>query len=495
MNLKNKITLTVVIVFLIVVSFIGVTYLTAVRTNLDIKADEYAAEQCIESANVLSNYFNVRFVSVNSAAQDLSERSRMRAADGRIPILQYALRISGFEYYALQWNEQWYQVTYDNYIERTPEYDLSDMSGKVVYGRMYKAEDEGLLFVKALEDLNGHTNGLLVAKARALWDDIAATESLNNSHLILSKPSGEIIYSAEHQDGHIYIDEMEKTGSIKIISKGKIINTKGASMGIPNTTLNVTVIVDYDSVVAEFRKSVSYYIAIALLGELIVGVIVYFVVYRLSRSITELAAYVAQMGTELESLPEKFTKRSDEAGILSQSFSLLFNRLKSALDEKDYMACHDSLTRLKNRYCLEQTTAKLIQENKPFAFGLLDVDDFKIINDTLGHDEGDRQLENLARIFMAFDPHELVAYRWGGDEFALLIYGSSFQENNDIMKKVMDRITAGIQTNENKHLTVSIGVCTFPDCAQTYKELLIAADKALAWAKMSGKVNFCFYRK
>jgi diguanylate cyclase (GGDEF)-like protein len=214
----------------------------------------------------------------------------------------------------------------------------------------------------------------------------------------------------------------------------------------------------------------------------------------MTRSITELAECVAQMGTDFETIPDRFTQRRDEAGTLANSFALLLMRLKSALDEKDYLARHDSLTHLKNRYCLERNIVNLINNQRSFAFGLLDLDDFKVINDTMGHDEGDRLLKNLASVFNSFKPEELIAYRWGGDEFALVIFGDSSEQYEKILTDVMQRVKDRF-SGDGPHVTVSIGVSIYPESASTYKNLLITADKALAWAKMTGKVNFCFYRK
>jgi diguanylate cyclase (GGDEF)-like protein len=295
--------------------------------------------------------------------------------------------------------------------------------------------------------------------------------------------------------GKLIASENYNVGSVKIRAGAKTVNTAGVVMPVPNAALNVTVFVNYDHVIKDFNQTVFYFVVVALLGMLIIGATVYIASAHMTRSTTQLARYVAQMGTGFESIPESFTQRKDEAGTLSNSFALLLMRLKSALDEKDYLARHDSLTNLKNRYCLEKNIVDLIEKQHPFAYGLLDLDDFKVINDTMGHDEGDKLLKNLASVFRSFKPEELMAYRWGGDEFALIILGDSLQQYEKTLQTLMQRIKDRFNGEDTTRVTVSIGVSIYPECAVTYKNLLITADKALAWAKMTGKVNFCFYEK
>lgn len=146
-----------------------------------------------------------------------------------------------------------------------------------------------------------------------------------------------------------------------------------------------------------------------------------------------------------------------------------------------------------NRYCLENDISALIRQRQTFAFALLDVDDFKIINDTQGHDEGDRLLKDLASVFRTFTDGELAAYRWGGDEFALIISGAETASYEATLDALMERVREQFSQTGGSRITVSIGVCVFPDSADNYRELLINADKALAWAKMGGKVRYCFY--
>jgi diguanylate cyclase (GGDEF)-like protein len=478
------------------VALLGYVNISSMKSSLDAKAFESAAEKANESANVITQLFDMRLNALRSSARFLSEDTGRDAFKEKYPLLEYSLSLSGFESYALKWYDKWYNVTHSEYSEKQPLSEFHGLSGYVMFGSLYRDDSQGLLLTQPIYNRNEYEIGRIVAKlpANVLWKDINSTDSLVNANVIISKQTGEILYPSEYSGGLLTTEDKGKISPLKISYENKTVNTSGMTLALPDSALNVTVCVNYDSVIQGYNETVFLIVIVALLGMLVIGSIVYFAASRMTRSITELAECVAQMGTDFETIPDRFTQRRDEAGTLANSFALLLMRLKSALDEKDYLARHDSLTHLKNRYCLERNIVNLINNQRPFAFGLLDLDDFKVINDTMGHDEGDKLLKNLASVFSSFKPEELIAYRWGGDEFALVIFGDSSEQYEKILTDVMQRVKDRF-SGDGPHVTVSIGVSIYPESASTYKNLLITADKALAWAKMTGKVNFCFYRK
>jgi len=497
LNIKNKLTLTMVLVFLIVVVVLGYVYLSSMQSSLDIKAYEITAEECRESVSVVNRLFEMRYHAVQSSANFLIESMGQSTIIDKMSILQYSLGLSGFECYALNWYDKWYKVSESGYTEKQPSVVIAGLYRRVLFENLYEDDSEGLLFFEPLVDNNGKQIGQLVAKlpAEVFWKEISSTDSLKNADIMLAKTSGAILYPSTYMGGELTVSENYKVAPVKIRAGNKTVNTTGMVMPVPNAALNVAVFVTYDHVIKEFDQTVFYFVIVALFGMLVIGATVYFASAHMTRSITDLARYVAKMGTQFETIPERFTQRKDEAGTLSNSFALLLMRLKSALDEKDFLARHDSLTHLRNRYCLERNIAELIGKKRDFAFGLLDLDDFKVINDSLGHDEGDKLLKNLASVLSSFSSDEMAPYRWGGDEFALVIFGDSVEQYEKTLQEVMRRVKDRFSGEDVPHVTVSIGVSIYPESAVTYKNLLITADKALAWAKMTGKVNFCIYEK
>lgn len=169
--------------------------------------------------------------------------------------------------------------------------------------------------------------------------------------------------------------------------------------------------------------------------------------------------------------------------------------------EVEFLALHDFLTSLPNRLFIEKSILKKMQtaklkDSKIFMF-YIDLDRFKIINDTLGHDVGDEMLiEASNRIQASLRGSDIVA-RVGGDEFIIL---SETLHTNDEAKVVCERIiklfAEPIQTKKHLlNITLSIGVAVFPDDAKDYQTLLKHADIAMYQAKDSGKNTFSFYQK
>jgi len=171
----------------------------------------------------------------------------------------------------------------------------------------------------------------------------------------------------------------------------------------------------------------------------------------------------------------------------------MMNKASGSLGKMRHMAYHDNLTSLKNRYSLEQDIDKMINAKVPFSFALMDIDDFKIINDMMGHAEGDRLLICIARIFESLESDTLKAYRWGGDEFAFILTGDGRQSYQEDIEKVLSEVAVRFDSNSKWRISVSAGLCLFPDSATNYSRLLVLADQALILAKRSGKARYRFY--
>lgn len=171
------------------------------------------------------------------------------------------------------------------------------------------------------------------------------------------------------------------------------------------------------------------------------------------------------------------------------------SELAAAEAQSSYLAFHDSLTGLPNRAMFQERLDELGQgPANNFALALLDVDDFKLINDTLGHDAGDALLVAVAGgLQKAMRPGDLVA-RLGGDEFALLLMGmSSSNELEEFAKALLERLTEPLE-HQGKAIrcNASIGgaICKGRTAE---KNLLKHADLALYESKASGRGGFRLY--
>ena len=172
---------------------------------------------------------------------------------------------------------------------------------------------------------------------------------------------------------------------------------------------------------------------------------------------------------------------------------------RQAEEDLQFVAKHDALTRLPNRIMfhdrLELAVARAKRSGHPLAIMFIDMDRFKVINDTLGHGAGDTLLREVAtRLTRALRASDTVA-RLGGDEFVILI-----DEVSDpvylgtIAQKLIDAFaTSFILGGSDYHITASIGISTYPDDAEDIPTLLKYADIAMYRAKEQGRNAFQFY--
>lgn len=166
-----------------------------------------------------------------------------------------------------------------------------------------------------------------------------------------------------------------------------------------------------------------------------------------------------------------------------------------------YLAHHDALTGLPNRLLYNDRAAHAIaraeREGHKVAVLLLDLDRFKVINDSLGHDIGDRFLKSIAsRASMAIRDSDTFA-RLGGDEFVVLLEGiDDTQDVINVAQKLQSAISQPIQLeSHNLHSSASIGIAMYPDDGERIDELLRCADAAMYRVKAQGKNSFQFYTK
>jgi diguanylate cyclase (GGDEF)-like protein/PAS domain S-box-containing protein len=162
------------------------------------------------------------------------------------------------------------------------------------------------------------------------------------------------------------------------------------------------------------------------------------------------------------------------------------------------LAYMDALTGVGNRVRLEQVVREALEgDDTPGSVGILylDLDGFKLINDTLGHSEGDLLLRIMADRFKQSVRDEDTVVRIGGDEFVIVLTGV---EQEDNLKIVATKLLAAVQepvtlSRERVELSASIGIVMSRPSVHEYEELLKAADTALFEAKRQGKNRYCIY--
>jgi len=160
--------------------------------------------------------------------------------------------------------------------------------------------------------------------------------------------------------------------------------------------------------------------------------------------------------------------------------------------EAERLASSDWLTGLQNRRSLELVTAKEIARHKRyggvFSFALVDLDNFKELNDTRGHAVGDTALKILAEVLRNHTRESDTVARLGGDEFAILMPNTESTDSTLLCEQLSAKV-ARQMTAATFPLTVSIGCATFQQTPATTTEVFEQADKAMYSAKASGKAR------
>ncbi|MFZ2971146.1 MAG: EAL domain-containing protein [Ferribacterium limneticum] len=172
---------------------------------------------------------------------------------------------------------------------------------------------------------------------------------------------------------------------------------------------------------------------------------------------------------------------------------------KQSEERMRHIAQHDALTGLPNRMALLMRLAQLLPEARrhgwKIAMMFLDLDRFKIINDTLGHQVGDELLREVAcRLSAVVRETDFVA-RLGGDEFVIILPGiSSAADAAVVAGKAIGALSSAIEANGHElHTSPSIGISLFPDDGPDGDTILKNADTAMYHAKAAGRNNFQFF--
>ncbi len=195
------------------------------------------------------------------------------------------------------------------------------------------------------------------------------------------------------------------------------------------------------------------------------------------------------------------TKVIDNDGAAS-NYIVIFSDItekKRAEEHIQYLAYYDPLTSLPNRVLLEDRIQVAIaaakRENHKIAIAFLDLDHFKTINDSLGHQYGDKILSEVAkRLKRNVREYDTVA-RLGGDEFIIVFPRlHEAEEVAAITRKLLEELALPyFSDNIELRLTVSIGVSVFPDDGDDFSRLIMNADAAMYHAKASGRNNMQFF--
>ncbi|WML44907.1 EAL domain-containing protein [Neobacillus sp. PS3-40] len=183
-------------------------------------------------------------------------------------------------------------------------------------------------------------------------------------------------------------------------------------------------------------------------------------------------------------------------GFLVEKIKYKQHSLQRVVSKMEFMAFHDHLTGLPNRWNLEIKLKEAIEaarkDNSYLAVLVLDLDRFKLINESLGHSNGDQLLKDVAKRFSSTIRGDDFIARQGGDEFILFLPNlHSKEEANRKIENILQIVGRPFYINNHEYfITCSVGVSYFPNDGETWQELIQHADIAMYSAKDLGRNGY-----
>ncbi|MGG2075794.1 diguanylate cyclase [Lysinibacillus irui] len=318
--------------------------------------------------------------------------------------------------------------------------------------------------------------------------------SKDGSYVYVVDSDGRVIY---HQDPSRINDVVTKNKVVQAVMSGKsgiqlVENTKGVKMlagysAVPSTgwgvvaqkPLEVALAPSFDRVQEVIIKSVPL-MAVSI-------IIVLWAAARIANPLQQLAILTEESLDKkdvegLKSVSGWYFEAYSLKNVLIRSLSFLHGQVTFFKDQSTV----DPLTGVTNRRTMDSVLAEWSASNVPHAFILLDLDQFKSVNDTYGHAVGDKVLQFLARHMESVAREGDICCRYGGEEFVMLLPKTTADEAAQVAEQLRE-ILSTTESPCGKPVTLSAGIAVFPEMADSTEALIEAADSALYRAKQAGR--------
>ncbi len=262
---------------------------------------------------------------------------------------------------------------------------------------------------------------------------------------------------------------------------------------------------------AELDARLGAIIRESLLNTLIICTLIVLILLLMTRRfiLTPLNAIITTIGnTDKGGIPIQMVPDGGprEVRTLARSINTMITSIRESRldlqaqkDTLDHMAHHDALTGLANRTLfndrLNHAIMQAVRQNSKVAVLFVDLDHFKTINDSLGHNTGDKVLNIITnRLTRCLRAEDTLA-RQGGDEFTILLEGlEDSDQAASVAAKILQAIGRPLQVEQTElYISCSIGISLFPDHGQTANELLMQADSAMYQAKSEGRNDYQYF--
>lgn len=403
----------------------------------------------------------------------------------------------------------------------------SVVSGTVKAGGKMESEE----FQKALESRkpyisNPHTSKsghLLLIISTPIFDQKGTLKGLLNGTIFLDEKENAIYHmlSEHEQVDESYVYVVDKNGRIllhpdknrlnhlvisnpvvKKVMKGKhgaqiTVNTQGKEFfaayayvestgwGIISQTPTTAINEPIKNLMKKiFMDSLPFLLIIYILGWKLVN--------RLSNPLVTLANYTENAFLENKHSNEPLQSIKFNSNIFE--IRQLYTHINAYIRQLNILIQQDGLTGLANRRTFDFEIKRLFDEKIPFSVIMLDIDFFKRVNDTYGHLTGDDVLKALAQVISQFSGPNDLCFRYGGEEFGILLYEKNEQQAYNIAEKLRKEVLT-MPTPMGESITISLGVSSYQKDDKFPKDVIKRADAALYESKLNGRNRTTIYKK
>lgn len=224
-----------------------------------------------------------------------------------------------------------------------------------------------------------------------------------------------------------------------------------------------------------------------------------YLITSITKPLSKLVNLSQHVASEEDYTLRQAVDSQDEIGDLSQAFNTMLSRIHERDVRLNHLAYKDNVTGLFNRHYFkeraDQAVGNAMRYGSNCCLMFIDLDRFKAVNDTLGHDVGDELLLAVAQRLAALLRNNDVICRIGGDEFAVVLENvKNLGDLGTLAQKMVNSLAQVFHLrNEEIYIGASIGISICPDHASSVTDLLRCADIAMYQAKAQGRGCFCIY--
>lgn len=235
------------------------------------------------------------------------------------------------------------------------------------------------------------------------------------------------------------------------------------------------------------------YIVLSIIVTLIlfINVLIFYItkIRRMKKNLAENHEELTQLYEELTASDEEMKQQYDEIIVINE-------KIRIGEEQLSYRAYHDALTGLPNKLSLFENAKDIFHQDRGIVAVLfVDIDNFKNVNDTMGHAFGDQLIEKVSKRLTSLLSDEDLIYRLGGDEFIVILQNlCGYQDVQKASENIISKFSQEFDIDGSiLYISVSIGIAMFPDHAMTIDQLLKYADIAMYKVKETGKTNYLLY--